>query len=66
MILVNNRDKVEWREGMTIQDVLDAMGFDYALITVTMNGTLVPEEEYTSTTVADESKVGVFHLAHGG
>ena len=31
MILVNNRDKVEWREGMTVQDVLDAMKYDYQI-----------------------------------
>ena len=66
MILVNNRDKVEWREGMTVQDVLDAMRYDYALITVTIEGTLVPEHDYDTCTVADGSKVGVFHLAHGG
>jgi len=66
MLLINNRDKVEWREGMTVQDVLDAMGFDYALITVTVNGTLVKEEDYTTHAVPDDSKVGVFHLAHGG
>jgi len=66
MILVNNRDRVEWREGMTVQDVLDAMGFDYALITVTVEGRLVPEHDYETRTVPDGSKVGVFHLAHGG
>ena len=66
MILVNNRDKVEWREGMTVQDVLDAMGYDYALITVTIDGKLVPDDEYSSREVPDESRVGVFHLAHGG
>ena len=66
MILVNNRDEVPWREGMTVQDVLDAMGFDYALITVTVDGNLVPDHDYESRKVDDGSKVGVFHLAHGG
>ncbi len=66
MILVNNRDEVMWRKGMTVQDVLDAMGFDYALITVTLDGSLVPEHDYGSRKVPDGSKMGVFHLAHGG
>jgi thiamine biosynthesis protein ThiS len=66
MILVNNRDRIDWREGMTVQDVLDAMGYDYALITVTVEGSLVPEEEYGTRPVPDGSNVGVFHLAHGG
>ena len=66
MIIVNNRDKVEWREDMSIQDILDAMGYDYALITVTVDGTLVPDDDYETRKVNDGSKVGVFHLAHGG
>jgi thiamine biosynthesis protein ThiS len=66
MVTVNNRDTVEWREGMTVQDVLDAMGYDYALITVTVDGKLVDQEDYAIQRVADRSAVSVFHLAHGG
>ncbi len=66
MITVNNRDKLEWREGMTVQDLLDEMGYDYALITVTVNDELIPEEDYAHRPVEDGSGVVVFHLAHGG
>ncbi len=66
MITVNNRDRLEWEEGMTVQDLLDEMGYDYALITVTVNDTLIPEEDYGSYELEDGSKVIVFHLAHGG
>ncbi|MDD3641879.1 MAG: sulfur carrier protein ThiS [Candidatus Krumholzibacteria bacterium] len=66
MITVNDRDRIEWREGMTVQDLLDAMRYDYALITVTIEGALVPEDEYDIRAVPDGSRVGVFHLAHGG
>lgn len=66
MITVNDRDRVEWREGMTVQDLLGAMGYTYVLITVTVDGVLVPEDEYTTRPVPDGSRVGVFHLAHGG
>lgn len=66
MVTVNNRDPVEWREGLTVQDVLDALGYDYALITVTVNGELVAQEDYTSHLISDQAAVSVFHLAHGG
>ncbi len=66
MILINNRDKLEWKEDMTVQDLLTAMGFEYVMITVTVNGTLVPAEDYDKYMVPDDSDVGVFHLAHGG
>lgn len=66
MLTVNNRDKIDWREGITVTDVLDAMGYEYSLITVTVNGELVPHEDYDSYNVPDNAEVTVFHLAHGG
>jgi thiamine biosynthesis protein ThiS len=66
MITVNNRDKLEWREGMTVQSLLDEMGYSYSLITVTVDGKLVNQNEYDSFEVQDNSEVTVFHLAHGG
>lgn len=66
MITINNRDKIEWRDGMTVQVLLDDMGYSYTLITVTVDGRLVSEEEYDSFVIDDGASVGVFHLAHGG
>ena len=66
MITVNDRDKVEWKKGMTVQDLMDEMGYDYALITVTVDGVLVAEEDYDHFTLEDGAGVNVFHLAHGG
>jgi thiamine biosynthesis protein ThiS len=66
MLTINDRDRIEWREGMTVQDVLDAMGYSFVMITVTVNGTLVAEEDYRGEPVPDEARVTVFHLAHGG
>lgn len=66
MLIVNNRDKVDWHEGMTVRDLLETMGYSYVLITVTVNSTLVPESDYESHEIPDEAEVTVFHLAHGG
>lgn len=66
MILVNQRDKVEYKDGMTIQNLLDEMGYSYKLITVTVNDEVVLEEDYGHHVLSDNDAVGVFHLAHGG
>lgn len=66
MIIVNDRDRVEWREGLTVQDLLDDMGYSYVLITVTVNDALVAEHDYSHVAVPDGARVTVFHLAHGG
>ena len=51
---------------MSVQDVLDAMRYKYRLITVTVNGELVPEEDYDTCKIPDNADVTIFHLAHGG
>jgi thiamine biosynthesis protein ThiS len=66
MVRVNNRDMVKWKSGMTVRDVLKTMGYDYPLITITVNDTLVPHEEYDIFPVPDNAEVIIFHLAHGG
>lgn len=66
MILVNDRDRVDWKEGMTVQDVLDAMNYSYSLITVTVNDELVSRDDYSEFEVPDGANVTIFHLAHGG
>ncbi len=66
MILVNNRDKIEWRDNMTVQDLLNTLRYEYALITVTVNEELVASEDYGRFQLRDGDQVGVFHLAHGG
>ena len=66
MIVVNNRDKIDWKKGMTVRDVLNSMGYMYSLITVTVNDELVSHEDYDYFPVPDNSSVTVFHLAHGG
>jgi sulfur carrier protein len=66
MVIVNNRDKLDWREGMTVQDVLKAMIYDYALIVVSVNGVTVDKDVFGSHPVPDGADVQVIHLAHGG
>ncbi|MGD2085656.1 MAG: sulfur carrier protein ThiS [Candidatus Aminicenantes bacterium] len=66
MVTVNNRDKVNWRENMTVRDLLQVMHYSYSLITVTVNGVFVPKEDYEEYEVPDNADVTVFHLAHGG
>ncbi len=66
MVIVNNKEKLEWHEGMTVQDVLDMMGYVYPRITVSVNKQLVRREDYSNYLVPNNADVNVFHLAHGG
>ncbi len=66
MILVNNRDKIEWRDGVTIQDILDEMNYTYTMITIHIDDVFVEDHDYDTTIVKDGANVSIFHLAHGG
>ncbi len=66
MIIVNNRDKVQWQEGMNVNILLEKMNYTFDMITVHVNGVLVPKEDYDDFIIPDDANVGAFHLAHGG
>lgn len=61
-----NETPVPWKEGMTVQDALDAMGYDFVHITVTVNDMLVESSDYDTTPVPDNADVRAIHLFHGG
>lgn len=66
MIQVNNRARVEWRAGLTVAKLLDELRYTFPLIIVTVDGDLVPREDYASCVIADEADVRVIHLTAGG
>lgn len=65
MIRVNG-DAIEWREGMTVRDVLVARNYKFPLIIVTVDGHLVRREAYDTTVVPDNATVRALHLMSGG
>lgn len=66
MVTVNGNRTVEWREGLTVADVLSELGWDYVLITTTVNGKFVERDDYATTPVPDGAEVSAIHIAHGG
>ncbi|HQO10450.1 MAG TPA: sulfur carrier protein ThiS [Clostridiales bacterium] len=64
--IIVNGHKISWKEGMTVQDVLDAMKYTFKLIIVKVNGELVKREMYGSYSVPDNADVEVNHLISGG
>jgi sulfur carrier protein len=65
MIRVNG-DETEWREGMTVQDVLVAKNYRFPLLIVSINEAIVPKPDYGSRRIPDGADVRVIHLMSGG
>lgn len=66
MIRVNNRDEIEWEEGLTVSDLLDRFNYTFPHIVVTINGEVVHREDYPERTIPDKADVRVIHLIAGG
>lgn len=66
MICVNNQYEVEWRPGMTVQDLLDELKFTFRMIAVKVNGKVVLRPDYATTPVPDGAEVQALHLISGG
>jgi len=66
MILVNGKFEVTWEEGMTVSTLLRKLKFSFPLIIVSVDGVLVPKEEYATRQVPDNSDVKVLHMSAGG
>ena len=66
MIRVNDKFEVEWEEGMTVTELLKRLKFSFPLIIVSVDGELVPKEEYTTREIHDDATVKVLHMTAGG
>jgi sulfur carrier protein len=58
--------KLEWHHGLTIRDVLDALGYNYPSVLVRVDGTIVRRKEWDSTAVPDEAEIQVHPIVAGG
>ncbi len=66
MIRVNDQFEVEWRPGMTVQDMLDALKFSFRMIVVKIDGQVVLRRDFLTTEGPDGAQVRAIHLISGG
>jgi len=66
VIRVNDKFDVEWQEGLTVARLLERLKFSYPLVIVSIDGVLVPQDEYATRLVADGAAVKVLHMTAGG
>ena len=65
MIKVNFKE-TEWREGLTVQNILDEHGYTFRMLAVWINDTPVTSEAFSTTVVPDGADVQAIHLISGG
>jgi|Deesub1362A_J573_1020465.scaffolds.fasta_scaffold11159_3 thiamine biosynthesis protein ThiS len=65
MIEVNG-EHIPWKEGMTIQDVLETCRYTYPMVIIKVNGKIIKRAQYETYKVKDGDVVQVIHLMSGG
>lgn len=65
-MILNNREYKEWREGLTVRDVLNENKFTWPKLVIKLNGKVIWPSEYDSTTVNENDNLEVIHLLGGG
>jgi len=67
MILVNNRDEIEWENGLTVAALLERLRYyTFPLVIVKIDGEVIPREQYPTRTIPDGADVRLIYLIAGG
>ncbi len=65
MVTVDGVD-IDWREGMTVADLLEEMGDGHDCPVVRLNGTFVARHDFHKAPVPDDTEIHLLHLIAGG
>ena len=63
---LNRRPYSNWREGLTIQDVIDENRFTWPKLVVKLNRKVIWPEQYAETLIDEGDDLEVLHLLGGG
>ncbi|NLV64869.1 MAG: sulfur carrier protein ThiS [Synergistaceae bacterium] len=65
MIVVNG-EPMEWKEGMTVRDVINEKRYVFPLLAVWIDNSSVPRDHFATTPVPDGANVQIIHMISGG
>ena len=65
-MILNHKEYKSWREGLTIQDVIDENTFTWPKLVIKRNGKVIWPEEYGSTVLEETDDLEIIHLLGGG
>jgi len=66
MAITVNGDSHPWREGLTVEVLLEEKKYSFPLKIVYINKERIPKENYQTRLIDDEDVVNVIHMMSGG
>lgn len=61
-----NGEKNEFREGMTVSELVAEMGFSEAMVAVELNLDILPRDSFSSTVLKENDCIEVVRFVGGG
>jgi sulfur carrier protein len=65
-MILNNEEYKNFKQGMTVEDVIQYKDFNRNLIIVKINGNLVNKNDYNKRKLKQDDKVEIHYLLAGG
>lgn len=65
-IMKVNGEKIEFREGMTVSELVAEMGFSEAMVAVELNLDILPRDSFSSTVLKENDCIEVVRFVGGG
>ena len=65
-IMKLNGEKIEFREGMTVSELVVEMGFSEAMVAVELNLDILPRDSFSSTVLKENDCIEVVRFVGGG
>lgn len=61
-----NGEKHSWREGLTVEKLLEEKKYTFPLKTVVVNGERIPSANHATCLIQDGDEIQVIHMMSGG
>lgn len=65
MITLNGKE-LAWRDGLTVEEILNSLDDDFSIVVVKVNGKPVLKKEYPTFEVPDGAEVNTVEIIAGG
>ncbi len=61
-----NGEKKEWQPGLTVEEILNNLDYDFPIVLVKINGKPILKKQYGSFEVPDNAQVNTINIIAGG
>jgi len=61
-----NNNPFEWKEGLTISDILKKKNYTFKMLIVKIDGKLIKKDKYDKAFIPNGADVKIIHLISGG